>query len=97
MKKLKWETLVIWRFFIDKLPEQSRGEVNESDFLESEGECVDDHADEGEEVDGEGGGLVGVSPVEDEAADHGARHAAHHDHQPDQPRVLGHSLGNRRT
>ena len=37
-----------------------------------------------------------MCPVEDEAADHGARHAAHHDHQPDQPRVLRHSLGNSR-
>ena len=74
------------------LPKQSRCEVNNSNFLKSEGEGVENHANKGEEVDGEGGGLVGVGLVQDDATDHGARHATHHNHQPNHPSILCHTL-----
>ena len=61
-------------------------------MAEPEGECVDDHANEGEEVDSDSGGLVRVSLVQDDATDHGPAHPTDDDDQPDSPRVLSDSL-----
>ncbi len=73
-------------------PESGGREIDDFDDFDFEGKHVNDHAEKAEEVNGERRALVGPSLVQDEAAQHGADHAAQHDYEADATRVLSRIL-----
>ena len=76
-----------WFLSLYSPQETSRG-IHELDGPEPEAQGVDDHAQEREEINEEGGGLVGVGLVQDDAAHHGAGHSADDDQETNSTGVL---------